>query len=71
MIEKAPGRAEGREGVRGVEIRINGSPEEIAALVLAVQGRQIKAEIDSIAEGLAKGISPYLSSSAKELCWGV
>lgn len=39
-----------------MELTIQGSPEEMAALVLAVQGRPSKTLVEEIAEQLANGL---------------
>lgn len=57
-----------REGVRGVEVTIRGAPEEIAALVLAVQERQsvgigVKSPIETIAQAVWKAMSDTAGAS--------
>lgn len=49
-----------RKGVKSVEIVIRGDPKEIAALVLAVQERQIS--VDEVMKQIANQIASELSS---------
>ncbi len=49
-----------RKGVRLMEVIIKGDPKEIAALVLAVQGRQIS--VDEIMKQIPDQIASELSS---------
>lgn len=43
-----------------MEFTVRGTPEEIAALVLAVQERQARMQIDEVAKTLAHGVSKNL-----------
>lgn len=43
-----------------MKVTIKGMPEEIAALVLAVQERQARMQVDEVAKTLAHGVSKNL-----------
>ena len=56
--------ARGKE-VNSVELTIRGSPEEMAALILAVQGRPSEPLVDATAEELVKRIRETLESKRR------
>lgn len=47
-----------------MELTIRGSPEEMAALVLAVQGRPSETLVDTVAEGLSNGFQKAVAGSS-------